>query len=249
MSFHLEVCVDNIESIPIAIDAGATRIELCSALALGGLTPSAGMMKIAKQVASVPVYAMIRPRQGDFFFNEQELDIMFADIEAAKLAKLDGIVIGVLTANGQIDLDICRQLIERADGMGITFHRAIDQCQDAFKALEDIISLGCERILTSGLCNTAEAGIGTIAKLHQQANGRIQIMPGTGVNANNAGSIIEQTQVREIHMSGKTLRSSKMSFIAAGDAQMGVSDISDDQIPVTSFEAVNAVNKVLNQFK
>lgn len=246
MSFHLEVCVDTIESIQTAIDAGATRIELCSALSLGGLTPSAGMMQLAKQIASVPVYAMIRPRQGDFFFNEQELDIMLADIEAAKSAKLDGIVIGVLTADGQIDLNIGRQLIERADGMGITFHRAIDQCQDPFKALEDIISLGCERILTSGLCRTAEAGIETISKLQQQANGRIQIMPGSGVNANNAGLIIEQTQVREIHMSGKTYRPSQMSFIAR-DAQMGVSNVSDDQIPVTSFEAVNAVKKVLDR--
>lgn len=244
MSYQLEVCVDNIESIPTAIRAGATRIELCSSLALGGLTPSAGFMHLARTASSVPVYAMIRPRQGDFLFNEAELEIMLADIRAAKAARLDGIVIGVLTAEGDVDTAVCQRLIEEAGEMGVTFHRAIDQCRDAQQALEDVIRLGCERILTSGLKSTAEQGIDTIASLHQQAGDRIRIMAGAGVNENNAARIMQQTGISEIHLSGKTHRPSQMTCIS-DEAKMGASDLDDFQIPVTGYDAVHAVSKAI----
>ncbi|GAB7219333.1 copper homeostasis protein CutC [Vibrio comitans] len=243
MNYQLEVCIDNIESLHTAIRAGATRIELCSSLALGGLTPSFGFMKQAKQASSIPIYAMIRPRQGDFLFSEEEVEIMLADITAAKNANLDGIVIGVLTADAQVNASVCTKLIESASGMGVTFHRAIDQCQDVEQALEDIISLGCERILTSGQKSTAQAGIEILAKLHQQAAGRIKIMAGAGVNADNAQEILNKTGISELHLSGKTVRASKMNCVQ-NEAQMGASDVDDFQIPVTGFAAIQSVKSL-----
>ncbi|MEZ9329713.1 copper homeostasis protein CutC [Vibrio breoganii] len=243
MTNQLEVCIDNIESLHTAIRAGATRIELCSSLALGGLTPSFGFMKQAKQASSIPIYAMIRPRQGDFLFSEEDLDIMLADVQAAKEANLDGIVIGVLTTDAKVNVSMCKKLIDAASGMGVTFHRAIDQCQDVEQALEDIISLGCERILTSGQKSTAQAGIETLAKLHQQAAGRIQIMAGAGVHAGNAQEILNKTGISELHLSGKTVRASKMTCIQ-NEAQMGASDVDDFQIPVTGFTAIQSVKSL-----
>ncbi|GEA51045.1 copper homeostasis protein CutC [Vibrio inusitatus NBRC 102082] len=246
MTYQLEVCIDNIESLHTAIHAGATRIELCSSLTLGGLTPSVGFMKQAKQASSIPIYAMIRPRQGDFLFLEQEVEIMLSDIQAAKDAKLDGIVIGALTADAEINVPVCKRLINAASDMGVTFHRAIDQCQDIEQALEDVISLGCERILTSGQKSTAQAGINILTKLHQQAAGRIQIMAGAGVNASNAQEILKKTRINELHLSGKTVRASKMNSIH-NEAQMGSTDVDDFQIPVTGYEAVQSVKKLCSK--
>ena len=182
---HLEVCIDNIESLHYAIAGGATRIELCSSLALGGLTPSYGFMQQAAKLSSVPVYAMIRPRQGDFFYCEEEIEMMRWDIEAAHQSGLDGVVLGVLTQEGDIHMPYAATLCEFAQalGLGVTFHRAFDQCRDAEKALEEVISLGCERILTSGLAPSAPQGIDVLRALVKQAQGRIAIMAGAGVNA------------------------------------------------------------------
>jgi len=151
MTFQLEVCIDNIESLHLAQQGGATRIELCSSLALGGLTPSFGFMQAAAKYAQVPVYAMIRPRQGDFLFTDQDMEIMLADVHAAKQANLSGVVLGVLTDQGQVDKDQLKALIHQAQGMGVTFHRAIDQCIDPMATLDILMSLGCERVLTSSL--------------------------------------------------------------------------------------------------
>ncbi|WP_430381250.1 copper homeostasis protein CutC, partial [Vibrio parahaemolyticus] len=185
MVTHLEVCIDNIESLHYAIAGGATRIELCSSLALGGLTPSYGFMQQAAKLSSVPVYAMIRPRQGDFFYNEEEIEMMRWDIEAAHQSGLSGVVFGVLTQDGDIHMPYAAALCEFAQalGLGVTFHRAFDQCRDAEKTLEEVISLGCERILTSGLAPSAPQGIDVLRALVKQAQGRIAIMAGAGVNA------------------------------------------------------------------
>ncbi|GAD81159.1 copper homeostasis protein CutC [Vibrio ezurae] len=248
MPYQIEVCVDNIESLTTAIHAGATRIELCSSLALGGLTPSYGFMLQAKQHSTLPVYAMIRPRQGDFLFSDADVAIMLEDIKAAKKAQLDGIVIGILTTKADIDYPACKRLVEAAEGMGVTFHRAIDQCKDVQQALEDIIALGCERVLTSGQKSTAEQGVATIKKMHQQAAGRIQIMAGAGVNASNAQYIIEQSSINELHLSGKTARPSRMTHIQ-DDAQMGASHIDDFQIPITDFSAIHAMKQALQNIR
>ncbi|MCZ4295424.1 copper homeostasis protein CutC [Vibrio sinaloensis] len=247
MKYHIEVCIDNLESLHYAIKGGATRIELCSSLALGGLTPSFGLMNKAAQIASIPVYAMIRPRQGDFVYDQDDIDSMLLDIEAAAEAGLQGVVLGVLTPEGKIDMLAAQQLADKAKiyGLGITFHRAIDQCVDWQQAIEDIVSLGCERILTSGLAANAELGIDVLKQMVTMADGRISIMAGAGLNAENAQSIVTQTRVREVHLSGKTTRPSKMQN-QNNQTKMGNQDTDDYLIPVTSSEAIEKVVKSLS---
>lgn len=246
MSFELEVCIDNIESLSTAISAGATRIELCSSLTLGGLTPSFGFMRQAAKQSSIPVYAMIRPRQGDFLFDLQELDIMLSDVEAARLAGLDGIVIGILTKEGDIDVERCQKLIDKAQGLGVTFHRAFDLCREPETALEEIINLGCERILTSGLCSSAEQGVDMLNRLNKQAEGRISLMAGAGVNAGNTKMLIQKASLTEVHLSGKGLRDSHMLF-KSNTAQMGADGVDDSKVPVTQFDAIADVRNVLDE--
>ncbi|MGB2079791.1 MAG: copper homeostasis protein CutC, partial [Vibrio sp.] len=178
-------------------------------------------------------------------FDPSDIELMIEDIEQAKRAQLDGVVIGVLTAQGDIDMPACQRLIQAAGSLGVTFHRAFDQCRHPEKALEDVINLGCERILTSGLAATAEQGIEQLRALHQQAKGRIEIMAGAGVHAGNVKQIIAQTQIKEVHLSGKSTRPSLMQ-VKTDSAKMGAADIDDFQIPVTSPELISQVVKVLN---
>ncbi|HIF9057016.1 TPA: copper homeostasis protein CutC [Photobacterium damselae] len=244
MTFQLEVCIDNIESLHLAQQGGATRIELCSSLALGGLTPSFGFMQAAAKYAQVPVYAMIRPRQGDFLFTDQDMEIMLADVHAAKRANLSGVVLGVLTDQGQVDKDQLKALIHQAQGMGVTFHRAIDQCIDPMATLDILMSLGCERVLTSGLKANAYDGRDTLKEMVTYCGERLAIMAGAGVTAENVGQIISATGVREIHLSGKTTRASLMKNYS-NQAYMGNADIDDFAIPVTDANKIAAVAKQL----
>lgn len=248
MKYHVEVCIDNLESLHNAIAGGATRIELCSSLALGGLTPSFGLMKKARQISVLPIYAMIRPRQGDFLYCQDDIDSMLLDIEAAAEAELQGVVLGALTAAGDIDLVAMQQLTERAKlyGLGVTFHRAIDQCRDWNNGLEQVISLGCERVLSSGQAANVTQGSGTLAQMVTQADGRIAIMAGAGLNDANVVDIITQTGVREVHLSGKTSRVSLMHGVIQ-QAKMGSDAIDDLVIPVTNSEAIEQVVKQINQ--
>lgn len=247
MTYHIEVCIDNLESLHYAIEGGATRIELCTSLALGGLTPSFGFMKVAAETSTIPVYAMIRPRQGDFLYHQEDIDAMLLDIEAAAEAGLQGVVLGALNSKAQVDMHFTQQLVERAKlyGLGVTFHRAFDQCVDYQQALEDIITLGCERVLTSGLAANVEQGVEILTDLVKLSDGRISVMAGAGLNAENALPIVNQTGVREVHLSGKSVRNSKMAHISA-DAKMGSSSIDDFTIPVTDPEAIRKVVKVLS---
>ncbi|ENM5834681.1 copper homeostasis protein CutC [Vibrio metoecus] len=250
MNYQVEVCIDNIESLHNAIEGGATRIELCSALALGGLTPSAGLMHSAGRVSSIPVYAMIRPREGDFFYHDDDLIIMAQDIHTAHQAHLQGVVLGLLNANGTIDVQRSKPLVDLAHslGLGVTFHRAFDLCADPKQALEDIIALGCERILTSGLARTASLGIDRLTQLVQQSAGRISIMAGAGVNAQNVAEIAVASGVKELHLSAKTTRPSLMQFIRS-ESKMGASDCDDFIIPVTNTEALQQTVQALNSIK
>ncbi|ROR25367.1 copper homeostasis protein CutC [Vibrio crassostreae] len=245
MNIEIEVCIDNLESLHNALEGGANRIELCSSLALGGLTPSFGMMKQAARISSVPVYAMIRPRQGDFIFDDDDMLSMLEDIEACASAGLDGVVLGVLAPNGSIDIPKMQQLADKARSLklGITFHRAIDQSSDFQTALEQVIELGCERILTSGLAVNAEQGIDVLTAMVKQADGRIDIMAGAGVNAANAKTIQSTTQVPALHLSGKSTRPSLMK--SNSNAQMGHDDVDDYQIPVTDASKISAVRVAL----
>lgn len=239
MTITIEVCIDNIESLSIATNAGAKRIELCSSLILGGLTPSAGFIKQAVKHSNVPVYAMVRARAGDFVFNDQEIKIMLDDIAYMQAQGISGIVIGALTATGSLNLNAIKRFICAANGMGVTFHRAFDLCHNPQDSLEQLIDLGCERILTSGLKATAEAGIEMISSLVIQANKRISIMPGCGVNVLNAAKIITQTGANEIHLSGKTTRPSL--FIANSGVKMGNNAQDDAKVDITDFDKVRAI--------
>lgn len=196
----LEVCVDSAEGLYSAIEGGADRIELCSALELGGLTPSQALMELASR-APIPVYAMIRPRAGSFCFSADDEAIMAADIGNARNAGLAGVVLGASLANGSLDVTLLERLIAEANGLGTTLHRAFDLVPDAESALEQAIALGFERILTSGLSQTAEEGLDNLRHLAGKAGKRISIMPGSGVSAGIVGRIIEATGATEVHAS------------------------------------------------
>ena len=199
MGVRLEVCVDTAEGLAEAVAGGADRIELCAALALGGLTPSAGLIALAVR-CGVPVVAMIRPRAGDFVWSETEVDMMEAEIAAMRAAGLHGVVLGASYPDGRLDLDVLRRLVAASAGMELVLHRAIDLTPDMGAALEEAVALGFHRILTSGGEVTAEAGAARIAALVAQAAGRITVMPGSGVNPQNAAAL-KGLGISELHAS------------------------------------------------
>ncbi len=195
----LEVCIDNAAGLQAAVDGGADRIELCSALELGGLTPSFGLMKLAARIP-LPVYAMIRPRAGDFVFDANDLAIMRDDIAMAREAGLAGVVLGANLENGKLDADLLSTLVDHSYGLGLTLHRAFDCTGPDFAhALESAIDLGLERVLTSGGATGAIAGLPVLERLFEQAKGRIAIMPGAGINAENIRLLKDQLPLREVH--------------------------------------------------
>ncbi|MDP8100896.1 copper homeostasis protein CutC [Phocoenobacter atlanticus] len=224
-----ELCIDNIQSVQTASKAKIDRVELCSALAMGGLTPSYGLIKQALNFNDLSHHVMIRPRAGNFVFNQAEIEIMINDILIAKDLGVNGVVIGALTDNHDIDTQICEKLIDTAQDMEITFHRAFDLCRDPKTALAQIIDLGCTRLLTSGLKKTAWLGKENIAQLVQQSNGRIQIMAGAGagVTSENALEIVKATGIENIHFSAKKVQQNKTPQT---DVAMGSNSDYDNQI-------------------
>lgn len=207
----LEVCCGNFESALAAVDGGADRIELCSALSVGGLTPSIG--DIYRAVAlPVKVHVLIRPREGDYCYSSSEVDGMVLDILSCKRAGVDGVVIGALDESGNVDMAACARMVEAAEGVSVTFHRAFDVAADMARALEDLISLGIDTILTSGGMATALEGVDRLRELSDIAVGRISLMPGSGVSHLNAEQIISMVGPSYIHGSCKEIVSSAMSF-------------------------------------
>lgn len=194
----LEVCCGDLQSVRAAIEGGAHRVELCEALELDGLTPSEAMMESAMGMG-IPVQVLIRVREGDFVYNKDEICKMRNDIRLARKLGAAGVVIGALMPDGSIDEEAIRCMMDEAEGLSVTFHRAFDVCRKPEEALEKIISLGCHRLLTSGQATTAELGIPMLKKLVEQADGRIIIMPGAGVNPQNASRILKETGALEIH--------------------------------------------------
>ena len=214
----------------IAQAAGAHRIELCDNPFEGGTTASYGFIKTARENLSIELYPIIRPRGGDFLYSEIEFEVMKADIENCKSLGCDGVVIGILNADGTVDKKRCKQLVEIAHPMKVTFHRAFDRTNDPFKAMEDIISIGCERILTSGQKNLATDGEELLNKLVKQANNRIIIMPGSGVKSDNIETLVKNTNATEFHTSARTFINSKMEFIneSMDEQLISVSAMSDE---------------------
>ena len=198
----LEVCCGNLDSVRAAVEGGAPRVELCRALELDGLTPAPEDLREARRLfPELTIHVLIRPRAGDFCYTPREVEAMSGDIEAALDCGADGVVIGCLTPAGDVDVPAMRVLMEAADGRPVTFHRAFDLCRNPLSALEDIIALGCDRILTSGQAPTAAEGTELIRELRRRAHGRIGLLPGCGVTPENARRILEITGCHEIHAS------------------------------------------------
>lgn len=201
----LEVCCCDIESVIAAKEGGADRIELCSALEVGGLTPSLGLIKEAVKHFGDGVFVLVRERPGDFVYSPLEINVMAEDIKLAVKEGVSGIVIGALTEDGNIDTAATRVLIEAAGDLPITFHRAFDLVKDPINSLEKIIELGCHRILTSGQKESAETGIPLLKQLNDKAGNRIVILAGAGVTSENAAKILKETGGKEIHASAKIM--------------------------------------------
>lgn len=215
----LEVCCGNLESIRSAIDGGADRVEVCCALGEGGLTPSLGYM-VKAMAMGIPVRILIRPRRGDFCYTAEELAAMSYDISFADANGVDGIVIGALTPEGDIDTRAMEQLISNVQGSKIIFHRAFDLCRNPEEALETLIDLGCHGVLTSGQRSDAMAGAENLRRIVDQAAGRIEIIAGCGVNVGNVEEIIRVSGVREVHSSCSEKVDSRMVY-RRQDVKMG----------------------------
>ncbi|MET3898841.1 copper homeostasis protein [Devosia sp. UYZn731] len=196
----LEICVDNAEGLAAAIAGGADRIELCSALELGGLTPSPGLIRQAAK-ASIPVYAMVRPRPGDFIFGGADVEIMLAEIDIIREAGLAGVVLGASLSGGALDEQTLRRLTTHAAGLGTTLHRAIDLVPDFDLAVDLAADLGFERVLTSGGARHAVEGMDTIAAMIERAAGRIGILAGSGVRPGNVGTLLDRLPLTQVHAS------------------------------------------------
>jgi len=210
----LEVCADSVCNALTAQSAGAQRIEFCVNLSEGGVTPSPAQIKIARENLKIKLYVLIRPRGGDFLYNDLEFEIMKSDIRFCGETGCDGVVIGMLNSDGTIDKQRNKELVEIAQryGMGLTFHRAFDRSNNLFQAMEDIIGLGCERILTSGGYDTAIEGAGIIRFLIEKAAGKIIIMPGSGITPENVSKLIRQTKAKEIHGTFRSRQASAMQY-------------------------------------
>ena len=212
MNFKLEVIGFTIEGCAIAQSAGAHRIELCDNPGDGGTTPSHGFIKAAREKLKIDLFPIIRPRGGDFLYSDAEFEIMKTDVKLCKQLGCDGVVIGMLNANGTVDKKRNAALVELAYPLGVTFHRAFDRTADAYQAMEDIINIGCERILTSGQRPNAMEGTDLIAQLIEQANERIIIMPGSGVRSDNIIELAKKTGATEFHTSARIETESKMNY-------------------------------------
>jgi copper homeostasis protein len=207
---RIEICVDSVAGAIAAQRGGADRVELCDNLMEGGTTPSAGCIRTARKHLKIGLQVIIRPRGSDFLYDETEVEVIREDVRVAKEAGADGVVIGCLTAEGNIDQDLTRELVKLARPMNVTFHRAFDMCRDPRQGLEELVGLGLDRVLTSGQEASCLEGLELIAALQQQAAGRIIVMPGGGITPRNVRKIVAGTGVIEVHLSARSSVESKM---------------------------------------
>ena len=238
----IEICANSAQSCLEAQLGGATRVELCAGIPEGGTTPSYGEITMAQRLApEIDINVIIRPRGGDFLYTEAEIESMLLDIELCKLLSVHGVVFGCLTPDGDIDVPLMRRLIEAARPLSVTCHRAFDVCRDPFKALEELIDLGCDRILTSGQQSDAVKGIPLLKQLVEKADGRIIIMPGCGVRENNIALIESETGAKEFHTSARSVVYSGMKY-RNENVPMGSSVVSSE------FETVQTDRKKVEKY-
>ena len=245
----LEICVTSLESALLAEQAGADRIELCDGLSDGGKTPSYGLIKLVTEKIKIPVHVMIRPRAGDFFYSDLEFEVMKHDIQIAKQLNANGVVIGVLTQDGAVDVERTKQLIEIARPMKITFHRAFDMTVDPFEALDDLIECGVDYALTSGHRDKAMEGAEQIFRLQQRTNNKIEIMAGSGVTDKTIVELATKTKIKSFHASAKKMVSSKMVYKNRNISFSSSNQISEYDLLTVNTEMIKAMKEKLNEIK
>ena len=224
LNFELEVCIDSVESAIAAQRGGAIRVELCSDLVEGGITPSAGLIASVRRNIEISLFVMIRPRGGDFFYTDLEFEVMREEITHARSMGADGFVLGLLDPYGRVDIARTRELVNLAATLPVTFHRAIDMTPHPDAALEDVIAAGASRILTSGGATAVSDGLSNVARMIKAAGNRIAIMPGGGINPENIAAIAQATGATEFHSSARSLLPSPLKFRKPG---MSVSALHD----------------------
>ena len=247
MDYKIEICANSVASCLEAQKGGAYRVELCAGIPEGGTTPSYGEIAVARELLNIKLNIIIRPRGGDFLYSDVEHKTMLHDIKIAKKLGVDGVVIGCLKADGTIDMERNRELIAAAEGMSVTFHRAFDMCKNPFESLEQIIALGCDRLLTSGQQPTAIEGISLLSQLVEKAGDRIIIMPGSGVNEDNIAILADKTKAREFHFSAREPIDSKMEY-RNPDLKMGGAVVEIDEF-VNNVTAADKVKRTIDKLK
>ena len=244
----LEACVNSAISALEAQKGGASRVELCENLHDGGTTPSAGSIRFARKNLHIGLFVMIRPRGGDFLYSDDEFEIMQHDILTAKELGADGVVFGILLPDGTVDLERMRLLVNLARPMGVTCHRAFDMTADPFKAMEDLITLGLDRILTSGQQKTAPEGAVLIKELIERSAGRMIIMPGSGVKEHNVIALIRSTGATEFHIHLEKQQPSRMIYSKPG-VYMGKPDQSEFEFTLTDSERIEKLRMTIDDLR
>ncbi|GAB3905676.1 copper homeostasis protein CutC [Mucilaginibacter boryungensis] len=243
----LEVCANSATSAIAAQNGGAARVELCNNLYQGGITPSHGHILVARKHLHIKLYTLIRPRSGDFLYTKEEFQVMLSDVRQSIALGCDGIVVGILNKDGSVDMERNSQIVNmaRQHGLGVTFHRAFDVCADKEKALEDLIHIGFERLLTSGGKSNVIEGARNVKNLLDQANGRISIMPGGGISEKNVADLVHYTGVKEIHSSARALVNSQMEY-RNDSIMMGTRYVDEYAIYETSPKVVQNLIRLAN---
>lgn len=245
MGYTLECCVDSVESAIAAKKGGADRIELCSALVIGGLSPSQALYQKIREQVDIPIRVLLRPRFSDFCYTDFEHEIIKEEIKSFRNLGADGIVIGTMKPDGTLNLEQMKEFIKEAQGMPVTLHRAFDMCKDPLVTLEEVRKLGISTILTSGQKNTCVDGIELLKELVEKAQGETEILIGGGVDASVIPMLAEKTKAKAYHMSGKISMESKMCY-RKQDVSMGVASVSEYEIWRTSEKRVREVRKILD---
>ncbi len=244
MSYILEVCADSVQSAIAAQKGGAGRIELCADLVVGGTSPSPALFKQVRKYTDLKIRTLLRPRFGDFCYDEYEFQSIKEEVEMFRELGADGVVIGILRPDGSLNMEEMEELVKAAGGMGVTLHRAFDVCRDPYEALEQCVSMGIDTILTSGQKSSAWEGRELLADLLKKSAGRIDILAGAGISPEVIEKLAPCTGIRSFHMSGKVVKDSRMEFRREG-VPMGIPGFSEFDIWQTDEENVRRAVKVL----